>query len=70
MTTILGMTREGRLIHKIGDGYYRYTKLNKDELKILNILIGEGMATVVKKGIDNAALVKLTEQGKMIKHEC
>ncbi|PGM55485.1 hypothetical protein [Bacillus sp. AFS053548] len=70
MTTVLGMTREGRLIHKIGEGYYRYTKLNKDELKILNILVGEGMATVEKKGIGYAALVKLTEQGKIIKHEC
>lgn len=70
MTTVLGMTSEGRLIRKIGDGYYRYTQLNKDELKTLNILVGEGMATVLKKGTGYAALVKLTEQGKIINNEC
>lgn len=70
MTSVLGMTREGRLIHKIGDGYFRYTKLNKGELKTLNTLVSEGMATVVKKGIGYAALVKLTDQGKIINNEC
>ncbi|MFF2878085.1 hypothetical protein ACFVR2_17340 [Gottfriedia sp. NPDC057991] len=70
MTSVLGMTREGRLIHKIGDGYFRYTKLNKDELKTLNTLVSEGMATVVKKGIGYAALIKLTDQGKIINNEC
>ncbi|MEH7348230.1 hypothetical protein [Gottfriedia acidiceleris] len=70
MTSVLGMTREGKLIHKIGDGYFRYTKLNKDELKTLNTLVSEGMATVVKKGIGYAALVKLTDQGKIINNEC
>ncbi|PGS48626.1 hypothetical protein [Bacillus sp. AFS041924] len=70
MTTVLGMTKEGKLMHKIGDGYYRYTKLNKDELKTLNLLVSEGMATVIKKGIGYAALVKLTDQGKVINNEC
>ncbi|PEL09942.1 hypothetical protein [Bacillus sp. AFS017336] len=70
MTTVLGMTSEGRLMHKIGNGYYRYTKLNKDELKLLNLLVNEGMATVIKKGIGYAALIKLTEQGKLISNEC
>ncbi|PEJ60547.1 hypothetical protein CN692_00200 [Bacillus sp. AFS002410] len=70
MTTVLGMTSEGRLMHKIGNDYYRYTKLNKEELKLLNILVNEGLATVIKKGIGYTALVKLTEQGKLISNEC
>lgn len=70
MTTVLGMTKEGRLIHKIGDGHYQYTKLNKDEVKTLNTLVCEGMVTVVKNGIGHEALVKLTDQGKIINNEC
>jgi len=69
MTTVLGMTKEGELLHKISNGYYRYTKLNKEELKLLNILVQDGMATVMKKGTGYTALVVLTERGKMISNE-
>lgn len=69
MTTVLGSTKEGKLMHKIGNGYYRYSKLNKEELSTLNLLVQAGNASVLKKGKGYAALIKLTERGRMICNE-
>jgi hypothetical protein len=70
MTTVLGMTKEGELLHKIGNGNYPYTKLNKDDLKSLNLLVNEGIAIVVKKGMSNPPLIQLTDRGRVICNEC